>query len=107
MGLWCRDDNTSQTPKKKTRLLQQQTNTKKFNNMINANNAFYYAYQSTGLVKTAVGIAAGGLIGMIMFRGGKGNRAASIAAGVGAAAGSTYERFIASSSTTTTTTSAT
>jgi hypothetical protein len=48
-----------------------------------------------GLIKTAVGVAAGGVLGMIMFRSGKGMRAASIAAGVGVAAGSTYERVMA------------
>jgi hypothetical protein len=48
-----------------------------------------------------VGVTAGGLLGMVMFRGGKGMRAASIAAGVGAAAGSSYERYVASAATTT------
>jgi len=48
-----------------------------------------------GLIKTAAGVAVGGALGMIMFRSGKGMRAASIAAGVGVAAGSTYERVMA------------
>mmetsp|Transcript_80239 Transcript_80239/g.223152 ORF Transcript_80239/g.223152 Transcript_80239/m.223152 type:complete len:90 (-) Transcript_80239:114-383(-) len=48
-----------------------------------------------GLFKATVGVAAGGVVGMIMFRSGKGMRAASVAAGVGVAAGSTYERLMA------------
>ena len=47
------------------------------------------------LVKTAIGVAVGGVVGTIMFRRGKGSRAASIATGVGVAAGSTYERIVA------------
>lgn len=41
-----------------------------------------------------IGAAAGGVIGTVMFRSGKGARAASVAAGVGVAVGSTYERFM-------------
>ena len=37
----------------------------------------------------------GGVLGMVMFRSGKGMRAASMAAGGGVAAGSTYERVMA------------
>jgi hypothetical protein len=40
-------------------------------------------------------VAAGGAIGVILFRSGGGMRAASVAAGVGVALGSTYERFMA------------
>lgn len=46
-------------------------------------------------MKTAIGVLAGGVVGMIMFRSGKGMRAGSVAAGVGVAAGSTYERAMA------------
>ena len=49
----------------------------------------------SGLIKTAAGVAVGGVLGMILFRSGKGQRAASVAAGVGVAAGSTYERVMA------------
>ncbi|CAB9510077.1 expressed unknown protein [Seminavis robusta] len=49
-----------------------------------------------GVIKTIVGAAAGGAIGMVLFRSGGGWRAASAAAGVGAAWGSTYERAMAS-----------
>lgn len=49
----------------------------------------------TGLIKTAAGAAVGGALGMILFRSGKGSRAASVAAGVGVAMGSTYERMMA------------
>lgn len=47
------------------------------------------------ILKTAVGATVGGLLGVIMFRSGGGSRAASVAAGVGVAAGSTYERIAA------------
>ncbi|KAG7357890.1 protein of unknown function DUF543 containing protein [Nitzschia inconspicua] len=47
------------------------------------------------LIKTAVGATVGGLLGVIMFRSGGGSRAASVAAGVGVAAGSTFERIAA------------
>eukprot|EP00529_Nitzschia_sp_RCC80_P034470 CAMPEP_0113484256 /NCGR_PEP_ID=MMETSP0014_2-20120614/23866_1 /TAXON_ID=2857 /ORGANISM="Nitzschia sp." /LENGTH=99 /DNA_ID=CAMNT_0000377849 /DNA_START=35 /DNA_END=334 /DNA_ORIENTATION=- /assembly_acc=CAM_ASM_000159 len=46
------------------------------------------------LIKTVVGASVGGVVGMIMFRGGGGMRAASVATGVGVAAGSTYERLM-------------
>mmetsp|Transcript_44349 Transcript_44349/g.106838 ORF Transcript_44349/g.106838 Transcript_44349/m.106838 type:complete len:82 (-) Transcript_44349:2534-2779(-) len=49
-----------------------------------------------GLIKSAVGATVGGVFGMILFRSGGGMRSASVAAGVGAAVGSTYERFMAS-----------
>jgi hypothetical protein len=49
----------------------------------------------SGLIKTTVGVAVGGVLGMIMFRSGKGMRAASVATGLGVAAGSTYERLMA------------
>mmetsp|Transcript_30378 Transcript_30378/g.71668 ORF Transcript_30378/g.71668 Transcript_30378/m.71668 type:complete len:97 (-) Transcript_30378:1032-1322(-) len=44
------------------------------------------------LIKTAVGAAAGGLFGLMFLRSGNGRRVASIATGVGAALGSSYER---------------
>mmetsp|Transcript_12938 Transcript_12938/g.20830 ORF Transcript_12938/g.20830 Transcript_12938/m.20830 type:complete len:86 (+) Transcript_12938:67-324(+) len=47
------------------------------------------------LIKTAVGATVGGVLGLILFRSGGGQRAGSIAAGVGVAAGSTYERIAA------------
>jgi hypothetical protein len=47
-----------------------------------------------GLIKTAIGAAAGGVVGLVLFRSGP-NRAASVAAGVGVAFGSTYERIAA------------
>ena len=43
-------------------------------------------------MKVVVGAAVGGLLGMVLFKAGKGNRAASIAAGVGAGLGSAVER---------------
>jgi uncharacterized protein YcfJ len=49
---------------------------------------------TAGLIKTSIGAAVGGLVGLIMFRSGKGMRAASVATGMGVAAGSTYERFM-------------
>lgn len=49
----------------------------------------------SGLLKTAIGVTAGGIVGLIMFRSGKGMRGASVATGVGIAAGSTYERLMA------------
>lgn len=48
-----------------------------------------------GLIKTVVGAAAGGAVGMVLFRSGGGWRAASAAAGMGVAWGSTYERAVA------------
>lgn len=42
-----------------------------------------------------MGAAAGGAIGLVLFRSGGGYRAASVAAGIGAAWGSTYERATA------------
>jgi uncharacterized protein YcfJ len=44
------------------------------------------------LVKTAMGAVAGGVAGLILFKGGKGTRAASVATGIGAGIGSTWER---------------
>ncbi|CAJ1955173.1 unnamed protein product [Cylindrotheca closterium] len=49
-----------------------------------------------GLIKSAIGATVGGVFGMILFRSGGGMRSASVAAGVGAAVGSTYERFMSS-----------
>jgi hypothetical protein len=52
---------------------------------------------ATALIKSAVGVAVGGVLGMIFFKSGGGRRAASIATGLGVAAGSTYERIAAKS----------
>ena len=49
----------------------------------------------SGLIKSAIGATAGGLVGMILFRAGGGWRSASVATGVGVAVGSTYERIMA------------
>jgi hypothetical protein len=48
----------------------------------------------SGIVKAAVGAVAGGLVGAILFRSGKGMRAGSMALGVGVAVGSTVERAL-------------
>eukprot|EP00531_Pseudo-nitzschia_arenysensis_P005572 CAMPEP_0116139596 /NCGR_PEP_ID=MMETSP0329-20121206/13396_1 /TAXON_ID=697910 /ORGANISM="Pseudo-nitzschia arenysensis, Strain B593" /LENGTH=94 /DNA_ID=CAMNT_0003634649 /DNA_START=122 /DNA_END=406 /DNA_ORIENTATION=- len=44
------------------------------------------------LIKTTIGAVAGGVMGLVLFKGGKGTRAASIATGIGASLGSTWER---------------
>ena len=49
----------------------------------------------SGLIKTAVGAFAGGLVGAVLFRSGSGLRSSSVALGVGAAIGSTVERAYA------------
>jgi hypothetical protein len=49
----------------------------------------------SGLLKSVIGVSAGGVVGLIMFRSGKGMRGASVATGVGIAVGSTYERMMA------------
>ena len=46
----------------------------------------------SALVKATIGAVAGGVMGLIAFKGGKGTRAASIATGIGAGLGSTWER---------------
>mmetsp|Transcript_6911 Transcript_6911/g.20742 ORF Transcript_6911/g.20742 Transcript_6911/m.20742 type:complete len:103 (-) Transcript_6911:169-477(-) len=46
----------------------------------------------SGLIKSAVGATVGGVVGLVLFRSGKGWRAASVAMGVGVAVGSTVER---------------
>lgn len=46
----------------------------------------------SGLIKSAVGATVGGVVGLVLFRSGKGWRAASAAMGVGVAVGSTVER---------------
>ena len=51
-----------------------------------------HARTHTALVKSAVGALAGGVVGLVCFRGGGGRRAASVAAGIGAGLGSTWER---------------
>jgi hypothetical protein len=48
-------------------------------------------------MKAAAGVAVGGLVGLALFRSGKGGRSAAAAAGFGVALGSTYERAIAAS----------
>jgi uncharacterized protein YcfJ len=45
-----------------------------------------------GLIKTAAGAVAGGLVGAVLFKSGKGWRSASVAFGVGTALGSAVER---------------
>ena len=49
----------------------------------------------SGLIKTAAGAVAGGIVGAVLFKSGKGWRGASVAMGVGAAIGSTVERAMA------------
>lgn len=46
-----------------------------------------------GVVEAGVGMAAGGLLGALMFKSGSGWRSASVAAGFGVAFGSTFERI--------------
>jgi uncharacterized protein YcfJ len=46
------------------------------------------------LFKSVVGVTVGGVAGMIFFKSGNGNRAATIATALGVAAGSTYERIV-------------
>lgn len=46
----------------------------------------------SALVKTTIGALAGGVMGLVLFKGGRGTRAASIATGIGAGLGSTWER---------------
>jgi hypothetical protein len=43
-------------------------------------------------MKAAAGVAVGSLLGLAMFRSGKGWRSAAATAGLGVALGSTYER---------------
>mmetsp|Transcript_7739 Transcript_7739/g.8312 ORF Transcript_7739/g.8312 Transcript_7739/m.8312 type:complete len:158 (-) Transcript_7739:375-848(-) len=44
------------------------------------------------LLKTAMGVVAGGLLGVVFMRSGNGRRATAVATGLGVAVGSTYER---------------
>jgi hypothetical protein len=46
-----------------------------------------------GLLNCVVGASVGGAMGVLLFKSGKGYRAASVAAGVGVAVGSTLERL--------------
>lgn len=46
-----------------------------------------------GVVEAGVGMAVGGVLGAFMFKSGSGWRSASVAAGFGVAAGSTFERI--------------
>jgi len=50
-----------------------------------------------GIIKTAAGAVAGGLVGAVLFKSGTGWRSASVALGVGAAIGSTVERALSES----------
>jgi uncharacterized protein YcfJ len=59
--------------------------------MILFNTTLYFI----GMIKTAIGATVGGVLGIILFRSGNGTRAASVATGIGIAAGSTYERYMA------------
>lgn len=45
-----------------------------------------------GMINTAIGVVAGGIIGTVLFRFGKGWRSAGVATGLGVAIGSTVER---------------
>jgi hypothetical protein len=51
-----------------------------------------FSLHNVGLIKSAIGGIAGGLIGLVSFRSGGGWRLASAAAGVGVGIGSTLER---------------
>jgi hypothetical protein len=57
--------------------------------------SFFFLSSFLALIKTAIGATIGGFLGVIMFRSGSGSRAATVAAGVGVAAGSTYQRIAA------------
>jgi hypothetical protein len=46
-----------------------------------------------GVVEAGVGMAVGGVLGILMFTSKSGWRSASVAAGFGVAAGSTFERI--------------
>lgn len=52
-----------------------------------------------GVIKSFVGVSVGGALGMVMFRSGKGWRAAGAAMGLGVAIGSTVERAMDRSNT--------
>lgn len=71
------------------------------NSLISASLLYYYYYYLftggvyPGIIHTAVGVTVGGIAGMLLFKSGKGNRAMSVATGVGVAIGSTYERAVA------------
>ena len=54
-----------------------------------------HCYIITGLIKAVAGVTVGGLVGLAMFRTGKGWRMAATTAGLGVAIGSTYERSVA------------
>ena len=62
---------------------------------------FVCLFVCAGLIKLVAGVAVGGLVGLVAFRGGstsKGWRSACAAAGAGIALGSTYERMVAANS---------
>lgn len=46
-----------------------------------------------GVVEAGVGMAVGGVVGILLFKSGSGWRSASVASGLGVAAGSTFERI--------------
>jgi hypothetical protein len=54
----------------------------------------YRTDTTTGIIHATVGLTVGGLAGMLLFKAGRGNRAMSLAAGLGVALGSTYERAV-------------
>lgn len=47
----------------------------------------------TGVIKAASGMVVGGIMGMLLFKSGKGYRTASVVTGLGVAMGSTYTRI--------------
>ena len=53
----------------------------------------------SGIIKATIGAATGALIGTLLFKSGKGYRAAGAAMGVGVAVGSTVERALCPKST--------
>lgn len=57
------------------------------------NVVFIFSNYHAGVVEAGVGMAVGGVVGALMFKSGSGWRAASVAAGCGVAAGSTFERI--------------
>lgn len=48
----------------------------------------------SGIIKTFSGAVIGGLVGVVMFKSGRGSRAASAALGIGVACGSILERAL-------------
>ncbi len=52
-----------------------------------------FCVRIAGVVEAGVGMAVGGVLGILMFTSKSGWRSASVAAGFGVAAGSTFERI--------------